>query len=254
MNFSYVYQNNQIIRKNLILIQILTYINLILTLTFLFFVLFMRLEIYCRIELQKRAKIKEMQKRKMNRLVNLLALVNVILMKKDITPFLFHAVLSLLGIFYSEYFFTIQCFSIAFYSATMKSVLEALKRGYKKFVGIMFLIVIILNNYSYIGFLFFSQRVTLMVKDKEGQEQKKYLCNTPFNCLISLIYYGLRENGMTNYADPVSQDDDSYTFFKNFVFDLVFFLTISLVMVFLQPKAHLIPTPPPIPPTTLSLI
>ena len=123
----------------------------------------------------------------------------------------------------------------------------------------MFLIIIILNNYSYIGFLFFSQRFTLMVKDKEGQEQKKYLCNTPFNCLISLIYYGLRENGMTNYADPVSQDDDSYTFFKNFVFDLVFFLTISLVMVFFIPKSPLNtyptpPLPPPYPPHQLNII
>ena len=118
VSFSYIETGNKVERRNMGLIMLLSFTNMVLAVCILFFVVFMRLKNYYLIENQKRQKVSLRKKKLMPEKginhINLLAFVNVLLWKKDITPFLFHVVVSMLGVFCSEYFFTVQCFSVVF--------------------------------------------------------------------------------------------------------------------------------------------
>ena len=80
----------------------------------------------------------------------------------------------------------------------MHSVLDALKMRYKKFLGILMLLLIILNFYSFAGYSWFDTRFKARVRyDKPDGEDyfiEEYLCETPLHCILSLLQHGLRES------------------------------------------------------------
>ncbi len=111
----------------------------------------MRNQIYYKIEL-KNKNIKKGVEANLSIMHSYFIYFYAVLMKKDILPFFFHVVLCSLGILVSDIYFALECFTILFVSKTMHSVLEALKMRYKKFLGILMLLLIILNFYSFAGY------------------------------------------------------------------------------------------------------
>lgn len=96
------------------------------------------------------------------------------------------------------------------------------------FIGIFFLILILLNMYAFMGFTSFSQRFQLNVLGPNSEYIDEYLCDTPYHCLISLILYGLREgNGIGTFGYNLSISSSNYDFFTTFLFDFSFFIIIS---------------------------
>ncbi|KAL4464407.1 hypothetical protein ABPG72_010894 [Tetrahymena utriculariae] len=242
VSFSYKIEDGQVVREHTTFVKVLGKLNVYLSTIILSFYLLLRSKIYYRIdvnELQTQQNIankeeykkQDSKENKMRIQIQKILLIYSIFKRKDLLPFFLILILSLCGIYISEFFFYLLCLCFVFVNKTMNSVLQALKMRWRKFLGIFLLILFLLNMYAFTGFTSFSQRFQLNVLGPQGEYIDEQLCDTPYHCLISLVLYGLREdNGIGTFGYNMSFANSNYDFYTTFIFDFSFFIIISQIM------------------------
>ncbi len=136
--------------------------------------------------------------------------------------FFCHFIFTLLGVYVSNWFFTLNLFLITNLSQTVSYILRSIFRHWAKLLVTLLLTVLIILSYSFLFLVFFKDQINV---DEYGKD----VCKNYLNCFFNGINMGMRlGGGMGDFLFMIA-DPDSDKYWSRFVFDLTFFIFIQLI-------------------------
>jgi len=144
-----------------------------------------------------------------------------VLLFKDIwwVYHLLYFVVSVLGLVWSRFFFSIHLVDLVARSYALQQALKALVHRARTILMSFVLIMCLVYFYSVVGFLYFRSAYFY---------EERYLCENLMMCFITTVNYGLRSpGGIGDLLLTPRWDDGNY--WTRFIFDFTFFLVVLIL-------------------------
>uniref|UniRef100_A0A4W3GWE7 Inositol 1,4,5-trisphosphate receptor n=1 Tax=Callorhinchus milii TaxID=7868 RepID=A0A4W3GWE7_CALMI len=164
--------------------------------------------------------------------------------------FLYHVayiLISVLGLFVHEFFYSILLFDLIYREETLFNVIKSVTRNGRSILLTAVLALILVYLFSIVGFLFLrddfimevdrlpSNRtkgkcsLAISVATDEEESDKENACETLLMCIVTVLNHGLRNGG--GVGDVLRQPSkDEALFPARVVFDLLFFFIVIIIV------------------------
>ncbi|KAG8451031.1 hypothetical protein GDO86_003347 [Hymenochirus boettgeri] len=148
--------------------------------------------------------------------------------------FLYHVayiLISVLGIFVHELFYSILLFDLIYREETLFNVIKSVTRNGRSILLTALLALILVYLFSIVGFLFLKDDFILEVDrlSEDEEDNSERACDTLLMCIVTVLNHGLRNGGGVGDILRKPSKDESL-FPARVVYDLLFFFIVIIIV------------------------